>query len=171
MGKQLHFVSITVSLVWIAVITLAISVAMTAILRRRGSGYGSIAERLRMVWLVAAITTVAVMTLQPGPDGFGAPLPSLPNPFAAVVLPDAIANVVLYLPLGFTATLLWTSKPRRVFMATGLALCVSLAIELAQWMVPISRSAQIHDVIFNTLGGFVGAVAAVLVLRATSTPE
>lgn len=171
MGKQLHFVSITVSLAWIAVITLAINIAMTAVLRRRGSGYGSIADRLQVVWLIAAIAAVVVMTLQPGPDGFGAPLPSLPNPLAPVVVPDAVANVVLYLPLGFTATLLWKSKPHRVFMATGLAFCVSLAIELAQWILPISRSAQIHDVIFNTLGGFVGGVAAALVLRATSKPE
>ena len=38
-------------------------------------------------------------------------------------------------------------------------------IEMAQWVLPINRAASIHDVLFNTLGGLAGGMAAILVLQ------
>ena len=32
-------------------------------------------------------------------------------------------------------------------------------------VLPINRAASIHDVMFNTLGGFLGGLAAILVAR------
>ena len=39
-------------------------------------------------------------------------------------------------------------------------------VELTQGIVPIDRAATTHDVMFNVLGGFVGAVAGAFVAHA-----
>jgi VanZ family protein len=36
---------------------------------------------------------------------------------------------------------------------------------MTQLVLPINRAASIHDVMFNTLGGFLGGLAAVFVVR------
>lgn len=133
-------------------------------LARRADG-DSIADRLAMVWFVAALAAVVGLTLQVGPGGYGGVLPAQLDPTSRVRLPNARANMLLYLPLGFFAALLWRSKPRPVVWATGLALSLSLATELAQWVLPISRAAEFQDVVFNTLGGLVGGAVGILVER------
>ncbi len=165
MQTDYYFGSPLVSVAWVAAIAVAVSGAVVVASRRRGLDRAAMVERLRMTWLVAALGAVAILTLQPGPAGFGSALPPIPNPFANTSWYDTVGNVILYLPVGFFAVLVWSGKPRPVAWATGLAFFVSLSIEGAQLLLPIGRSAQTHDVILNTLGGFIGAMAGSLAVQ------
>ena len=165
MLRELHFGSILLSVAGVVAIAAVVSGAVLAGSRMNGADRDSIVGRLERIWLVASIAVVVVLTLQPGPDGFGSPLPSILNPLSRPSWGDAMANTILYLPVGFFATAVWRSKPRPVMWATGLAFSVSLVIELAQFVLPISRSAQIHDVVFNTLGGLIGALAGTAIVQ------
>ncbi len=74
-----------------------------------------------------------------------------------------VANVVMFVPFGFFAALLPTRRPTalRVVMA---AIVTSCAIELTQWLISswlgyTYRTADIDDVILNTLGAALGFIA------------
>ena len=70
-------------------------------------------------------------------------------------------NVILFLPLGFLLTLLF----RHAWRGTVLAILLSVAVELAQIVIP-DRTPSLRDVAANALGAVVGAAAAwLLVLR------
>jgi len=73
---------------------------------------------------------------------------------------DAIANLLLYAPLG--AALVWNGRVgvKPVFYAFLLSAC----IELAQTVIP-GRDPSLSDVTFNTLGAAAGQVAALLARR------
>ena len=165
MLSGLRFGSSVLSLIWIPAITLAASGVVIALSRRRGADRTTTMDWLVMVWLLAAVAAAAILTLQPGPQAFDGARPSILNPISRVDVRDAVANVMLYLPVGFFAALFRRSKPRPVVWATGLALSLSLLIESAQLLLPIDRAATTHDVIFNTVGGFIGAVAGTIVVR------
>ena len=171
MLRELHFGSILLGVAFVVAIAAAVSGAVLASSRKNGAARDSIIGRLERIWLVASIALVVVLTLQPGPGGFGSALPSILDPFAPLGKRDAIANTILYLPVGFFAAAVWHSKPRPIVWATGLAFSVTLAIELAQLVLPISRSAQFHDVVFNTLGGFAGALAGSIVSQLVREPS
>ncbi len=165
MRNDYYFGSPLVSIAWFTAVALMASGAVVAISLRRGAGRAVIVERLEMTWLVASIGGAAILTLQPGPAGFGSALAPVLSPVSGVGKFDIVSNVVLCLPVGFFAALVWRNRARPVVWATGLAFSVSLSIELAQFVLPISRSAQTHDLILNTLGGFIGAVAGTMALR------
>lgn len=76
------------------------------------------------------------------------------------------ANVVLYLPLGALAMLL--AARTRWWHAVAFALAVSTAFELMQATLRPGRTADLSDVIANTLGAAVGAGIAVGVHAALS---
>ena len=171
MVRELHFGSILLSVAMVVAIAVVASGAVLAGSRKNGTDRDSILGRLERIWLVASLAVVVGLTLQPGPGGFGAPLPSILNPLSRLHWGDAIANTILYLPLGFFGAAVWKTKPRPVVWATGLAFSVSLVIETAQFVVPISRSAQFHDVVFNTLGGCIGALAGSLVVQMARRPK
>lgn len=77
-------------------------------------------------------------------------------------------NVVLFLPLGFFARILlrWKFAPTML-----MSFCVSLLIETAQLtggfgLYPCSyRLFDVDDLLFNTLGGIIGYVTALLIPR------
>lgn len=71
---------------------------------------------------------------------------------------EFVANVALFLPLGFVLTLAF----RRWWWGVGLALLLSTAAELVQAFIP-GRVASGRDVLANVIGAAVGAVAAGLV--------
>ena len=74
---------------------------------------------------------------------------------------EAAANVVMFVPLSLLGSLIW---PRlRVWQWCAVALVASCLIELGQLLVPPDRSASLSDVVANTAGGVVGAVAAWIV--------
>ncbi len=69
-------------------------------------------------------------------------------------------NVALFVPLGFFTYL---ALRRWVIAATAVCALVSVAVEVMQ--IPIwSRSTDVDDVLTNTFGGLVGAMAGLLVL-------
>lgn len=50
-------------------------------------------------------------------------------------------------------------------MTTVLACLMSISIEVLQYVLPIGRISNIDDVILNTLGGIIGMLCGVLVLK------
>jgi hypothetical protein len=75
-------------------------------------------------------------------------------------LADGLANLVLFVPLGFALGLLRHPPRRALALATGL----SVAVELAQFAIP-GRDPSLSDVIFNTLGAATGVGLASLAAR------
>lgn len=73
---------------------------------------------------------------------------------------DAVANLLLYAPLG--AALFWNGRVGR--RAVGMAFLLSACIELAQTFIP-GRDPSLSDVTFNTLGAGAGQIAALLARR------
>ena len=84
------------------------------------------------------------------------------DPTANVV--EFSLNVALFVPGAFAAALLW---PRvRWWQWVLVALVVSAGIETVQGAFLPGREAQVRDLCSNTLGGALGAGAAVLLRRA-----
>lgn len=75
---------------------------------------------------------------------------------AGDVTADSLRNIVLFMPFGFLAARL----TRGTWRVVALAAVVSLSIELAQQWIP-GRDPSIDDVVTNTLGAALGAVAFV----------
>ena len=74
---------------------------------------------------------------------------------------EFLANVVMFLPLGFLLALLF----RRPWHGVMLALGLSIVVELAQIVIP-SRQPSLRDILANALGAALGAFPAwLLVLR------
>ena len=64
-----------------------------------------------------------------------------------------LANVIMFVPLGFSFPIA-CKKARKFWKATACMALFSFLIELAQFF--IGRSADIDDLILNTLGGMIG---------------
>ncbi len=73
---------------------------------------------------------------------------------------DAVANLLLYAPLG--VALFWNGRVG--LGAVGMAFLLSACIELAQTFIP-GRDPSLGDVIFNTLGAATGQILALLARR------
>lgn len=75
---------------------------------------------------------------------------------------DIVANVIGFMPLGFTLCgyLLSCGWRERTGVVATVVLCgvFSLAIEMLQWYLP-TRDSDMTDVITNTLGAILGALA------------
>jgi VanZ family protein len=74
---------------------------------------------------------------------------------------DVTINFIGFMPLGFCLCTIFVTFDKRnrkqaIFLATGLCFAVSLGIETTQAWIP-SRSSQLLDVFFNTLGALAGA--------------
>jgi hypothetical protein len=109
--------------------------------------------------LGVALGLILLATLAPFP---GAGLPD----FVGCVIcgvrgwSDALANLILFVPLGAALLANGRTGPR----AVGLAGLLSAGIELAQIFIP-GRDPSLGDVCFNTLGAAVGQVTAALALK------
>ncbi len=65
---------------------------------------------------------------------------------------DVLVNIGLFVPLGLLlATLGW-----RAVVVLGLALAISLSIEVTQYVTDLGRTADVDDVITDTLGASIG---------------
>src|SRR5258708_7450434 len=73
---------------------------------------------------------------------------------------DAVANLLLYAPLG--AALFWNGRVGR--RAVGMAFLLSACIELAQTFIP-GRDPSLSDVAFYTMGAGAGQIAALWTRR------
>lgn len=79
---------------------------------------------------------------------------------------EALANLALFLPLGFL--LVPVLRPHDWWWAVVICLGLSVAIESAQFALP-RRTPASRDVVFNTAGALVGAVlgqVTLLLIRA-----
>jgi glycopeptide antibiotics resistance protein len=74
---------------------------------------------------------------------------------------NVLGNILLFLPLGFFGVLV---VRRGLGEVTGAACALSVCIEATQWVLG-DRWADIDDVLLNTFGAFVGAVAALAAAR------
>lgn len=138
----------------------------------------SSAQRTR--WAVAGDVVVALtvlgvvcVTLTPGPGGVGGgptvrlvPFVDMVNTLTSSVSVAVAArivgmNVVLFVPLGFVLAF----RRGRIRHAVQWGLVVSVAIEILQAMLPLSRTANVDDVILNGTGAAIGAATAVVVGR------
>lgn len=128
--------------------------------RRRNSVTRSMVVGLLM-WAVAT----AYLTLHPGHAGR---LNLVPLDFGAAATPlEPLSNVLLFIPLGILlATLNW-----RWFAVVGVGLGLSLVIETTQYLLDNGRTADINDVMENTLGTIVGLLVALVIHRMASSRE
>jgi VanZ family protein len=106
---------------------------------------------------------IAYASLQPFGEWL-APLPDTPFwPFAAspfrTTRPDAVANFLAYVPLGFFLALVPTraSPALRAFVALAAGAALSFGLETAQWFLP-ARDANAADLAANAAGAFVGGL-------------
>lgn len=108
-------------------------------------------------WLVV----VALMTLLRIQGGGSAVNLSL----EATVDATTVANALLFVPLGYLGYGLLARRP--LLTATVACAGLSTGIELLQHFAALNRIADVNDVLANTLGGAVGACAAVVHQRTT----
>ena len=83
-----------------------------------------------------------------------------------ITLTDVLINVCAYIPLGFMLALglrRWLRPMHAVIASTLLAVAVSIAMESMQMFLP-ARIASNVDVLANSMGGLIGALAAPLFL-------
>lgn len=82
---------------------------------------------------------------------------------------EAAANVLLFVPMGFAASLAFVNK--RWWHIGILGFLVSGCIELGQLLFLHSRFSSVQDVVTNTSGAVIGALLAVLVLKRALRPS
>jgi glycopeptide antibiotics resistance protein len=73
---------------------------------------------------------------------------------------DALLNVAVFLPLG----LLLATVGMRAVPVFGIALAVSLTIEVTQYLLDWGRTADVNDLITNVAGAGIGWAIARLIL-------
>lgn len=82
---------------------------------------------------------------------------------------EFLANVVMFVPFGFLIAL---ALPRRLIWVTlVLVPAFSGAIELFQAVALSARFATVMDVFANTVGGYTGAIIAILIRVAVSSRD
>lgn len=83
------------------------------------------------------------------------------------LLIDVVGNIAVFVPLGIglAGALHQTRLRQTIGLAALGGFGLSLLIELSQLTIP-SRTTDVDDLIFNTLGASIGAIIFVLLLRA-----
>ncbi len=136
------------------------AMGLVRVARGRRSATPSLVIGLAL-WGAAA----ARLTLTPGHSGR---LNLVPFDFGAGATPyEPLANVLLFVPLGLlVSTLGW-----RLGAVLGFGFGVSVVIEVTQYLLDIGRTADVNDVIENTLGVLVGCLVALAVRRIAFQPS
>jgi glycopeptide antibiotics resistance protein len=121
-------------------------------------------RRVGILSLVLYAIGCAALTLGPSPGDLlfrvaqqVEGLDSLPTPAI-----EALANLVLFVPLGLLLCALLPRLRRLAVWALGVA--ASVTIELVQFLLP-ERSPSLRDVVINSLGAALGVVLHTLVFR------
>lgn len=82
---------------------------------------------------------------------------------------EFLANVAMFVPFGFLIAL---ALPKRfIWLAFLFVPAFSGAVELVQALALSARFATIMDVFANSLGGYVGAIVAILIRTAVSARD
>jgi hypothetical protein len=108
-------------------------------------------RRLAALTLAAVLGIILALTLWPSPHA-GETLPITCFYCSERATADAIANVILFAPLGVALAWMWPALRRPWSVGLGL----SLAIELLQLVVIPGRDPSIGDVVTNSLGAQLG---------------
>jgi glycopeptide antibiotics resistance protein len=72
---------------------------------------------------------------------------------------EFVANIVIFVPLGFLLTLLF----RRAWIGALVGMAGSACVELVQTLIP-HRQASLRDVVANTIGAAIGAFLVWLIV-------
>ena len=125
-------------------------------------------ERASWVMLIGAVLVVLSATLVGSsiPGGRvnlipGVSILALNQDDKRNAVENVLGNILLFLPLGFFGVLVVRRGTRG---SAGAACALSACIETTQWVLG-DRWADIDDVLLNTFGAFVGAVAALAAVR------
>lgn len=117
---------------------------------------------------LAGVAFIALMTLMPDPNGAGE---AAATPLYCVVCGslggvDVLLNVSLFVPLGVGLGLAGFSW-RRALVLAGI---LSFGIELLQMKVIPGRDASLGDLLMNSAGGLIGALAGTYWRRIVAPP-
>ena len=164
--------------------------AMCISLVRRKSLNDPIFSFARKFWIAAGLSLIALMTLSTSNPNEIVSFPALhvseivkditkPSTSATATastatdlgatahwslhLPDwhdPVANILMTVPLATALALTWAK--RRVVLTIAL---LSISIEVTQYFYGHGRTAQVSDVVLNTIGGLVGVGLATLSYR------
>ncbi|MBV8842060.1 MAG: VanZ family protein [Bryobacterales bacterium] len=119
----------------------------------------------RRAVLFAALYAGAVLYLSLYPWVF-VPVPRTPGLFWIPLsdrrlLLDSVLNVFFYMPLGAAIAIAVENAAAGVLAATGFGLLLSFAVEWTQRYIPF-RIGNLNDLLANTGGAFIGAIAALV---------
>ncbi|HVH68726.1 MAG TPA: VanZ family protein [Gemmatimonadales bacterium] len=117
--------------------------------------------------MALALALVAVATLIPIPHGNGGDdIPFWCLGCGDYALADAVANVVLFVPLGWAMS----RTGVRTWLALAAVLATTSTVESLQYGFIAGRVASIQDILTNTLGGAVGMALPGVWARAVDAP-
>jgi VanZ like family len=126
-----------------------------------GERVGKSPELLGRCLLVGSVVLVLVATLWPAESESPATWEQVFCPFCGrAALADALANVVLFLPVGVALALTGWARRGALLFAGGL----SLVVELAQFQIP-GRDPGLGDVLTNIVGAGLGGALVRLAPR------
>ena len=137
----------------------------------RGLQAGARADRLLEILLGLEIAGIAWLVLNPSsatPDGVVLRISSFLAAHgvhgwaSSPSLWEYLANVALFIPLGFLSALRWRAIPLWGWVV--IAFSISATLELSQLLFLGGRTASLTDVSSNTVGGFTGALLAHLLM-------
>ncbi len=114
-----------------------------------------------------ALALIAVATLIPGSsDAANGVVRSWYPALGDYGLADAIANVALFVPLGWALTVAGV-RPRH---AVAVVLATTITVEFLQYTIVAGRQASVWDVLANGVGGLIGMVLPHLRSRIMGSP-
>lgn len=147
------------------------AVVFAVLVVRSGVGRAVVGTaRTALAGVVAAVLTATLTGgTTGGTPGFnlvpGATIAQeLNNPNSGLGLVNVAGNVVMFLPVGGLMVLAFGL---RWWRATAAGAAISVAIEVTQ-LTALGRSADIDDVLLNTVGAGLGALVGVVLLRWTT---
>lgn len=146
--------------------TVLLLVAVRSLRARRGRIAPRVGDVLALAALAGSLAGIAGLTLF-GTEGLGAEQRLALDPIAGawgwsgIAWRPVIDNVTLFVPLGAALAAVWCRRGAATIV--GVALVVSLGVELFQWAFPTGRIANSADVLANTLGAGLGVLLARLV--------
>jgi len=152
-------------LLMVALVGLGAAVAAAASPVRRGELFVGV-RRAATVLLIGAVLGVLVLTLLDGMSGGVNLVPgrgiasSLSNINRDLGLFNILGNTLMLAPLGFLYPLV-----RRVGWLETAASCAAFSVSIEVTQLLLGRSADVDDVLLNTLGGALGAAVGVATAR------
>ncbi len=159
------------------------------VMRRRDRGLSlrrTVREAGADVLLALSLFAILALTVLPVPPSVGPasggslmPLedllrslrPGMPAYALDLAVGNLVANLLLFVPFGLALGLRFPGGPR--WRLVLVCLVLSASVEAIQLVSPIGRSADVTDILTNTLGGALGLVMArglVTVVRSIRSP-